>query len=97
MSRAERLLSLLELLRRHRRPVSGAALAESLGISLRTLYRDIASLQAQGAAIDGAPGFGYVLQPGFMLPPLMFTPDEVEALGFICRASTARWAGAAGS
>ncbi|HNB45871.1 MAG TPA: HTH domain-containing protein, partial [Burkholderiaceae bacterium] len=80
MSRAERLLSLLELLRRHRRPVSGAALAESLGISLRTLYRDIASLQAQGAAIDGAPGFGYVLQPGFMLPPLMFTPDEVEAL-----------------
>lgn len=80
MSRAERLLSLLELLRRHRRPVSGAALAGSLGISLRTLYRDIASLQAQGAAIDGAPGFGYVLQPGFVLPPLMFTPDEIEAL-----------------
>jgi predicted DNA-binding transcriptional regulator YafY len=80
MSRAERLLALLELLRRHRRPVSGAALAESLGISLRTLYRDIASLQAQGAAIDGAPGFGYVLQPGFVLPPLMFTPDEIEAL-----------------
>ncbi len=80
MSRAERLLSLLQLLRRHRRPVSGAALAGELGISLRTLYRDIASLQAQGAAIDGAPGFGYVLQPGFMLPPLMFTTDEIEAL-----------------
>lgn len=80
MSRAERLLSLIQLLRRHRRPVSGAALAGELGISLRTLYRDIASLQAQGAAIDGAPGFGYVLQPGFMLPPLMFTPDEIEAL-----------------
>jgi predicted DNA-binding transcriptional regulator YafY len=80
MSRAERLLSLIDLLRRHRRPVSGAALAEQLGISLRTLYRDIASLQAQGAAVDGAPGFGYVLQPGFMLPPLMFTTDEIEAL-----------------
>ncbi len=80
MSRAERLLSLLQLLRRHRRPVSGAALAEELGISLRTLYRDIASLQAQGAAIDGAPGFGYVLQPGFTLPPLMFTADEIEGL-----------------
>lgn len=80
MSRAERLLSLLQVLRRHRRPVSGSALAAELGISLRTLYRDIASLQAQGAAIDGAPGLGYVLQPGFMLPPLMFTPDEVEAL-----------------
>lgn len=80
MSRAERLLSLLQLLRGHRRPVSGAALAGELGVSLRTLYRDIASLQAQGAAIDGAPGFGYVLQPGFMLPPLMFTADEIEAL-----------------
>jgi predicted DNA-binding transcriptional regulator YafY len=80
MSRAERLLSLLQLLRRHRRPVSGAALADELGISLRTLYRDIASLQAQGAAIDGAPGFGYVLQPGFVRPPLMFTTDEIEAL-----------------
>jgi predicted DNA-binding transcriptional regulator YafY len=80
MSRAERLLSLMQLLRRHRRPVSGAAIAGELSISLRTLYRDIASLQAQGAAIDGAPGLGYVMQPGFMLPPLMFTPDEIEAL-----------------
>lgn len=80
MSRAERLLSLIQLLRHHRRPVSGQALAAELGISLRTLYRDIASLQSQGAAIDGAPGFGYVLQPGFMLPPLMFTQDEIEAL-----------------
>ncbi|MFZ2989740.1 helix-turn-helix transcriptional regulator [Ideonella sp.] len=80
MSRAERLLALIQLLRRHRRPVSGAWLSHELGISLRTLYRDVASLQAQGAAIDGAPGFGYVLQPGFMLPPLMFTADEIEAL-----------------
>lgn len=80
MSRAERLLALLQLLRRHRRPVSGATLAGELGISLRTLYRDISSLQSQGAAIDGAPGFGYVLQPGFMLPPLMFTAEEIEAL-----------------
>jgi len=80
MSRAERLLSLLQLLRRHRRPVSGSSLAHELGISLRTLYRDIASLQAQGAVIDGAPGFGYVLQPGFVLPPLMFSAEEIEAL-----------------
>ena len=80
MSRAERLLALMQLLRRHRRPVSGADLAESLSISLRTLYRDIASLQAQGATIDGAPGLGYVLRPGFVLPPLMFTAEEIEAL-----------------
>jgi len=80
VSRAERLLALLETLRRHRRPVSGASLASDLGISLRTLYRDIASLQAQGATIDGAPGLGYVMRPGFVLPPLMFAEDEIEAL-----------------
>ena len=86
MSRAERLLDLMQNLRRRRRPVAGSALAEELGISLRTLYRDIAALQAQGAAIEGEAGFGYVLKPGFTLPPLMFTLDEVEAL-----ALGARW------
>lgn len=80
MSRSTRLLDLLQLLRRHRQPVSGADLARELDISLRTLYRDIATLQSQGANIDGAPGLGYVLQPGFTLPPLMFSADEVEAL-----------------
>lgn len=80
MSRAERLLTLLELLRRHRRPASGPALARELDISIRTLYRDLDSLRAQGAAIDGAPGLGYVLQPGFVLPPLMLTSDEIDAL-----------------
>ncbi len=80
MSRSERLLDLLNNLRRHRRPVSGRALAEETGVSLRTLYRDIASLQAQGATIEGEPGVGYVLKPGYLLPPLMFTPEEIEAL-----------------
>ena len=80
MSRAHRLLDLIQMLRRHRYPVTGAALAVELGISLRTLYRDIATLQQQGAQIDGEPGLGYVLRPGFMLPPLMFSEDEIEAL-----------------
>lgn len=80
MSRSERLLNLLQILRRHRRPVIGQILADELGISLRTLYRDIASLQAQGADIMGEPGLGYVLKPGYMLPPLMFSADEIEAL-----------------
>lgn len=80
MSRSERLLDLLQTLRRHRRPVTGAALAEQMGISLRTLYRDIASLQAQGAQIEGEAGLGYVLRPGFVLPPLMFSVEEIEAL-----------------
>lgn len=80
MARAERLLSLLQVLRRHKRPVSGARLAQELGVSIRTLYRDIASLQSQGADIEGGPGVGYVLRPSFMLPPLMFSQAELEAL-----------------
>lgn len=80
MSRSQRLLDLIQILRRHRFPVTGAALAAELGISLRTLYRDIATLQQQGASIDGAAGLGYLLRPGFLLPPLMLTEDEIEAL-----------------
>jgi predicted DNA-binding transcriptional regulator YafY len=80
MSRASRLLDLLQLLRNRRVPVAGTALALELGVSIRTLYRDIATLQAQGADIRGEPGLGYVLLPGFTLPPLMFSADEIEAL-----------------
>src|SRR3954471_10477330 len=80
MSRAQRLLDLIQVLRRHRHPVSGAVLAEATGVSLRTLYRDIDVLKAEGAHIDGEAGIGYVLRPGFMLPPLMFSEEEIEAL-----------------
>ncbi|WP_236232396.1 helix-turn-helix transcriptional regulator [Pseudomonas tohonis] len=80
MSRSQRLLDLLQILRRHRYPVAGHALASELGISLRTLYRDIATLQQQGANIEGSAGLGYVLRPGFELPPLMFSLGEIEAL-----------------
>ncbi|RNJ48745.1 HTH domain-containing protein [Methylocystis hirsuta] len=80
MSRTHRLFELLQMLRRRRRPVSGAELAREAGVSLRTLYRDIAALQAMGAEIDGEPGVGYVLRPGFLLPPLMFSEEEIEAL-----------------
>ena len=80
MSRAERLLDLVQALRRRRAPVAGAELAEELGVSLRTVYRDIQTLIGQGAPIDGEAGIGYVLKPGFVLPPLMFTDEEIEAL-----------------
>jgi len=80
MSRSERLLDLIQILRRHRRPVAGAALAGELGVSLRTVYRDISSLVANGAPIDGEAGVGYVLRPGYTLPPLMFNEEEVEAI-----------------
>jgi predicted DNA-binding transcriptional regulator YafY len=90
------LLDLLQVLRRHRRPVSGRILAEELGVSIRTLYRDIASLQAQGAGIEGEPGIGYILRPGFMLPPLMFSEEEIEALALGSRWVARRADGALG-
>ncbi|WP_322104379.1 helix-turn-helix transcriptional regulator [Paraburkholderia sp. J41] len=80
MPRSERLLQLLQVLRGYRRPVSAQTLSQKLGVSIRTLYRDIASLQAQGAMIEGAPGVGYVMKPGFMLPPMMFRSEELDAL-----------------
>ncbi|MDR0225594.1 MAG: YafY family transcriptional regulator [Burkholderiaceae bacterium] len=80
MGRSARLLQLIDHLRRARLPQTGPVLAQRLGVSLRTLYRDIATLREQGAAIAGDPGIGYEMRPGFLLPPLMFTPDELEAL-----------------
>lgn len=80
MDKTERLFSVMDALRRHRRPVTASALAEEQGVSVRTLYRDIQTLIGLGAPIDGAAGIGYMLRPGFFLPPLMFTPEELEAL-----------------
>ena len=70
----------MQELRRYRAPVSAHDLAETLGVSVRSLYRDVATLREQGAAIEGEAGVGYVLRPGFVLPPLMFGEDEIEAL-----------------
>ncbi|WP_214474451.1 YafY family protein [Mesorhizobium sp. dw_380] len=80
MSKSNRLFELMQMLRRHQRPVPGTELALEAGVSLRTIYRDIAALQALGAQIEGEPGFGYILKPGFLLPPLMFSEDEMHAL-----------------
>lgn len=80
MPRAERLLSLMQILRHHHYPISGMALASETEVSLRTLYRDIQALQNQGAPIVGEPGVGFLLRPGYTLPPLNFTDEEIEAL-----------------
>ncbi len=80
MSRSARLLDLIQALRRRRRPATAATLAAELGVSERTIYRDVATLVGQGAPIEGAAGLGYVLRPGFTLPPLMFGDEEIEAL-----------------
>ncbi len=80
MDKTERLFAVMDALRRHRRPVTAAALAEEQGVSVRTLYRDIQTLIGLGAPIDGEAGIGYRLRQGFFLPPLMFSAEELEAL-----------------
>ncbi|NVD72279.1 YafY family transcriptional regulator [Duganella sp. BJB1802] len=80
MARSLRLFDLMQVLRRHRGTVSGRVLASEVGVSLRTIRRDIVTLQAMGADIDGEPGVGYILRPGFLLPPLSFTVEELQAL-----------------
>ena len=67
-------------MRGHRKPVTAARLAETLEVSERTIYRDVADLMAQGAPIEGEAGVGYILRPGLFLPPLMLAEDEVEAV-----------------
>lgn len=80
MDKTERLFAIMDALRRHRRPVTAAALAEEQGVSVRTLYRDMQTLVGLGAPIEGEAGIGYMLRPGFFLPPLMFSAEELEAL-----------------
>jgi predicted DNA-binding transcriptional regulator YafY len=77
--RADRLFQIIQILRRSTRPVTAAALAEELEVSKRSVYRDIADLIGQRVPIRGEAGFGYVLASDFDMPPLMLTPDEVEA------------------
>jgi predicted DNA-binding transcriptional regulator YafY len=80
MSRSGRLFQLMDALRGHRRPVTAALLAERLGVSERTIYRDIQTLASLGAPVEGEAGVGYMLRAGVFLPPLMFNADELEAL-----------------
>ena len=80
MARPDRLFRLLDALRRLPKPVTAARLAEETEVSMRTLYRDIETLRAGGALIDGAAGYGYTLTEDPALPPQMFSRLEVEAL-----------------
>ena len=70
----------MQALRGRRRPVTADVLAEKLGVSKRSIYRDIATLVAQGAPIAGEAGLGYVLRDGFFLPPLSFNDEEIDAI-----------------
>lgn len=80
MRRADRLFQIIQILRGSNKPVTAAIIARELEVSRRTVYRDIADLISQRVPISGEAGFGYVLGPGFDMPPLMLTPDEIEAV-----------------
>jgi predicted DNA-binding transcriptional regulator YafY len=77
--RADRLFQIIQILRRSSRSVTGAEIATELEVSSRTIYRDMADLIGQRVPIRGETGFGYVLDDTFDMPPLMLTPDEIEA------------------
>jgi predicted DNA-binding transcriptional regulator YafY len=79
MRRADRLFEIIQILRR-KKTTRAADLAERLEVSERTIYRDISDMVARGVPIDGEAGVGYILRPGFDLPPLMFNENEIEAL-----------------
>jgi predicted DNA-binding transcriptional regulator YafY len=79
MRRADRLFQIIQVLRRSSRPVTASMLAEELEVSKRSVYRDVADLIGQRVPIRGEAGLGYVLDRGYDMPPLMLTPDELEA------------------
>jgi predicted DNA-binding transcriptional regulator YafY len=80
MRKADRLFQIIQILRRSHRPVTSAQLADELEVAQRTIYRDIAHLISQRIPIEGEAGFGYLLDARFNMPPLMLTPEEIEAV-----------------
>lgn len=80
MSRSVRMFEIIQLLRSAEAPLTASAIASVLEVTKRTIYRDIAALQATRVPIEGEAGVGYVMRPGSDLPPLMFTAEEVEAI-----------------
>jgi predicted DNA-binding transcriptional regulator YafY len=80
MRKASRLFEIIQILRVAKRPVTAAVIAERLEVTVRSIYRDIGALQAMRVPIDGERGIGYIIRPGFDLPPLMFTIEETEAV-----------------
>jgi predicted DNA-binding transcriptional regulator YafY len=88
--RTTRLFLILDALRVATSPVQARTLALDLEVSERTIYRDMATLQAIGAPVRGEAGIGYQLEPGFFLPSLHFDVDEMDALRFGLRLVSAK-------
>lgn len=80
MRKATRLFEIIQILQLARKPLTAQTLAARMEVAQRSIYRDIAALQAMRVPIEGERGIGYILRPGFTLPPLMFTVEETEAV-----------------
>ncbi|OJU06892.1 MAG: transcriptional regulator [Rhizobium sp. 63-7] len=80
MRKASRLFEIIQILRLAKKPVTAAEIGTALEVTPRSIYRDIAALQAMRVPIEGGRGIGYILRPGFDLPPLMFSIEEMEAI-----------------
>ncbi|MDH4440696.1 MAG: HTH domain-containing protein, partial [Rhizobium sp.] len=80
MRKASRLFEIIQILRLAGHPITAQQMADRLEVSERSIYRDIAALQAMRVPIEGERGIGYILRPGFHLPPLMFSVEETEAI-----------------
>lgn len=85
-----RLFALLDRLRASTGPISAEVLAGDLGVSCRTIYRDMATLQTMGAPVRGEAGLGYQMDKGYFLPPLHLDADEMEAVLLGVRLVSAR-------
>ena len=80
MRKASRLFEIIQIVRLAKKPVTAAEIATQLEVTARSIYRDIAALQAMRVPIEGGRGIGYILRPGFTLPPLMLSIEETEAI-----------------
>lgn len=80
MRKASRLFEIIQILRLAKRPVTAQQIAEQLEVTSRSVYRDIVVLQSMRVPIEGERGIGYILRPGFEMPPLMFSIEETEAI-----------------
>lgn len=80
MSRSDRMFEIIQILRGADGPVTADALARALEVTPRTVYRDVAALQGMRVPIAGEAGVGYIMRPGYDLPPLMFDAEEAEAV-----------------
>ncbi len=80
MARTARMFEIVQMLRAARAPLTADSMAHRLEVTRRTVYRDIAALQASGVPVEGEAGIGYLLRGSLDLPPMRFTAEELEAI-----------------